>query len=286
MKICGLIASDIDNTLTDKHLIIPEKVCGILSRLHSEGWQMIFLTGRSFTFAYYSVGKLTFPYFVGVQNGAELIQMPEGKVLSQCFLSKEVLMDLDEIYQDEKEDFIIYAGYERGDFGYYRPKRFSPKFREYLEKIQRLHGKESWIEIEDFSKVQSTFPLIRCIGARDDMERVKEKLLRKRELNVILMGDVVEPSLSILLITHKDADKGKVLRELCKQQSLEHLPIITAGDSYNDIGLLQEGDVRIAMETGPPELKQLATIIAKPAEECGIIAALEVAVKRCQELRP
>lgn len=286
MKIQGLIASDIDNTLTDKRLIIPEKVAEALSKWHSLGWEMIFLTGRSFTFAYYSVGKLPFPYYLGVQNGAELIEMPGRKILSQHLLSKEVLYDLDEIYRHHSENFLIYAGYERGDFCYYRPKRFSAKFKSYFEKIQTLHTKEPWVEIEDFSKVQSHFPLVKCLGEREEMAAVQKKLLQKRDLNVILMNDAVDPSLAILLITHKDAGKGKVLRKLCKEKHWKDIPIIAAGDSYNDICLLQEGDVRIAMETGPKELKEIATIIAKPAEECGIIEALERAVKDCQRRGP
>lgn len=56
-------------------------------------------------------------------------------------------------------------------------------------------------------------------------------------------------------------------------------PLITGGNDNNDIPLLQYGDQRIVIEGAPEALSKLATVIAPPSEECGIIEGLKNAME-------
>ena len=93
------------------------------------------------------------------------------------------------------------------------------------------------------------------------------------------MTDAVNPSFSILLITQLEAGKGKTLKRLKEKHGWD-CPVIAAGDGSNDICLLAEADIGIAMENGSELLKKNADIIAKPSREKGIIDALGEAIKK------
>jgi len=270
----ALLATDIDNTLTDQRHLIPDEVVLYLSNLYKTGWEIVFLTGRTFSFAEMSMKKFDIPYFLATQNGAEVIRMPQKEVINQNFISKDILYDLEIIYQDRADDFLIYSGFETGDFCYFRPSKFSPEKHLYLEKLIPISTGD-WKEIKSFDEVQEKFPLVKCIGDKEEMATIRKELLERRsDLNVILMSDAVDPTLSILLITHMQASKGIALRRLYELNGWE-CPIIGAGDGNNDISLFSECDIKIAMENGSPELIALADIIAKPSDQNGIIEALE-----------
>ena len=58
--------------------------------------------------------------------------------------------------------------------------------------------------------------------------------------------------------------------------------MITAGDDNNDLSLLKEGDIGIAMDGSPEALQNLADIIAPPSDRLGIIQGLQEAIARTE----
>lgn len=269
-----IFASDIDKTLTDERHLIPDEVINYLEGLHQKGWEIVLLTGRTFSFAMMSVEKITFPFYLALQNGAEVLKMPEKETIFQTFLPKSVAYFVDGIYREFGEDFLLYSGLEKGDFCYYRTSRFSPWFLNYIEKLKPLASGE-WVEVDGLEEIpQTSFPLIKGLGSITDLKAIQKRLASIELTTSSIIFDSVEPKMSILLITHKEVNKGIALNKLKKHCGWTS-PIIAAGDDNNDIPLLEAADIRIAMKTGSPELQKIATILAESSYELGIIAALE-----------
>lgn len=275
----GIIASDIDGTLTDKSHVIPFEVARYLEKLHQEGWVICLITGRMFAFAKESLIHLKFPYFLALQNGAEILSMPDKEILFQNFLTKEDLIEIERISEKEgEEDFIVYSGYERGDFCYYRRSRFSLSMLTYLERLKAT-TQEVWQEIELMEEItQESFPLIKYLGTKKQLKKIEERLKKLDRFSLSVLVDTLDKSLYILLITAKVANKGKAIRFLMNKMGWQG-PLIAAGDQSNDIPLFLEADHTIAMEDGDEELKQHADIIANPGAEMGIISALEKVIR-------
>jgi HAD superfamily hydrolase (TIGR01484 family) len=273
-----IFASDIDKTLTDDRHIIPDEVANYLALRNQEGWKILLLTGRTFSFAMMSLEKLNFDFVLGVQNGAEVLLMPEKTIIFQNFLDKETVLAIDQIYQEFEEDFLIYSGLEKGDFCFYRRNRFSIYLLTYLEKLKKLSPAD-WVEINEIEDIPDAgFPLIKGIGKREVLEKISDKLSSFKEITNSLIKDTVDPSLSILLITKKGVDKGFILEKIGSSYS-GNIVKIAAGDDLNDLSLLKKADIKIAMSTGPKNLIETATIVAKPSNQNGIIEALEQARK-------
>ncbi len=275
----GWIALDIDGTITDQLHHVPPEVCNYLKSLYIRGWQVVFITGRTFSFGFSVLNVLDFPFFLAVQNGADILRMPDQALVSQSYLPGGMISSLEKIYSGQTEDFIIYAGYQKGDFCYYRPERFSEGLMVHLEKIKAL-SPEPWRAVETFEFAKGeAFPLIKCLGSEAMMSAVQQELGQVEGICATLIRDPLEEGVYLNLVTDRLASKGNALERVMQQFGKRGL-VIAAGDDRNDISMLNAADVSIVMQTAPIEMLADADIIAKPASDCGVIGALEEAVGR------
>lgn len=270
----GVIAFDIDGTLTHRLDWIDPKVVCFLNEQVEQGWQVAFLTGRIFMFAERILKHFDFPYIVAVQNGADILDMPSKKVLQRNYFSCDILPQIEHAYQGQKEDFIIYAGIEKGDFCYYRPERFSKKMHEYLDMLKALSDK--WHSSNFIFEKGTRFPLIKSFGEKRAMQDLYAQLKENQALEVSIIRDPIDPKLYLNLITDHSASKGHTIQFL--RDYLKSPLVIAAGDDHNDLKMLKQADVAIAIETAPEEVLSIADIIAKPAEKLGIIDAVKEAI--------
>jgi hydroxymethylpyrimidine pyrophosphatase-like HAD family hydrolase len=272
-KHIGWIALDIDGTITDESHHAPPKVIEFLHSLEKKGWELVFITGRTFSFGYRVVKEFDFHYYLAVQNGADILYMPHKDPVARHYLDDKVIPILEEAYRGEKEDFLLYSGYERGDFCYYRPERFSPKLTKHLHKIMAL-SPEPWKAVDSFDFEQGlSFPLIKCLGTKESMERVNRILQNYPHISATMIRDPLGEDIYLILVTAKEATKGNALR-IVQDVLGDGGPIIAAGDDLNDISMLEAADIKIVMSSAPPEMHSMATILAKHGEEHGIIDAL------------
>src|SRR5690625_105069 len=87
----GIIALDIDGTITFERERMEKKVSDFLNFLIREGWQLIFLTGRTFSFAMPVLCELEGVFYIAVQNGASVYKMPSEKLIRKQHLPIDML---------------------------------------------------------------------------------------------------------------------------------------------------------------------------------------------------
>ena len=75
--------------------------------------------------------------------------------------------------------------------------------------------------------------------------------------------------------THADATKATAAERYAAIKGLEPSQLIAAGDSYNDLPLLQACGLRIAMGNAAPELKAIADYVAPSVDEDGLAVAID-----------
>jgi Cof subfamily protein (haloacid dehalogenase superfamily) len=275
----GIIALDIDGTITAEHHTISPDVVAFFRRLSSEGWTFIFITGRTFRWGYEVLQYLSIPYYLAVQNGAIILDMPIRRVVAKKYLDRTIIPVMDEICKEELTDFVIYTGYEHQDQCYFRSNKFSPLMQKYLnERTTAL--KEVWIALDSFSQMNiQQFPSVKCFGFTNESAlSIANKMESRLHLHVPVIRDPFDNRYFVAQGTHKDADKGHTLKNFAELISNEGI-IIAAGDDHNDRGMLEASDIAVAMSTSPQAILDLADIIAPPADKDGIIAGLQDAIK-------
>lgn len=269
----GCICLDIDGTITADPHFIPGPVVECLKFLYERGWQFVFATGRTYSFALKTLRDIDFPFFFVVQNGSDLLHMPENKLLSRAYLPAEVVFELEKITKEKKEDFLVYSGWELGDFCYYRPKNFSTKILDHIGIIE-CFAKEPWHKAKDFSfPIGQAFPLLKYLGSEKEMIELYELIKHMPGVQVSCIKDPISEGIYLNLITAKEALKGICIRKI-RAFFPEGTLFIAAGDDYNDVSMLKEADIAIVMGGAPESLMPLADIKAKSAKDLGIIEAL------------
>jgi Cof subfamily protein (haloacid dehalogenase superfamily) len=272
----GLIALDIDGTITSDLLKIPEEVVNYLEKLTQTGWVLCLITGRSFHFAETVIKNLRFPYYLSLLNGALILEMPMRRVVQKHYINFDTVLSMDSISENEPTDFVIYSGYENGDISYYRPQRFSADNLRYVEGRAAAYH-EVWKAVEDFGSLGiKSFPSLKCIGTKEIIERMSKRVTQELHLAMPVIRDPWKEGYYVGLGTHAGINKGKAILDLKEIRKISK--VIAAGDDFNDMPMLQVADISIVMETAPLEMHAHADILAKPASQNGIIPALEKAL--------
>lgn len=278
----GIIALDIDGTLTASNHEIPAPVVSYLSQLAENQWTILLITGRSFSTCFPILDSLYFPYNLYVQNGAMLLHMPDKKILSKKYLDISIFDIMEEICEGEPTDFVLFAGADQQDLCYYRSMQFEPWLLENLRKRAEILS-ETWIDLASFQHLPiQEFASLKCFGYESSLTRIAASIESRLGLHVPLIRDpFADKGHFIAQATHPAVSKGEALRDFIKLQP-KRCPVIAAGDDLNDLSMMEVADYKIVMETAPPSLLKLADVVAPPAAELGIIKGIATLLKRLQ----
>jgi Cof subfamily protein (haloacid dehalogenase superfamily) len=278
----GLIALDIDGTITVPGRPITNEVISYLTQLAHEEWTLLIITGRTFQWAHDVLKQLPFTYYLSVQNGAITLEMPSKKIIDKKYLDKNIIPIMQQICEGEPTDFVIYSGCEYEDICYYRPKYFSEELLNYVNARSAAFG-EKWQPVASFDTLAlEKFPSVKCFGLHKPALEIAAQIENKLGLHVPLIRDPFNESYFVAQATHPDVSKGHALRELSKQLGNQG-PIIAAGDDYNDRSMLAAAGTKVVMATAPYDMLLEADIIAPPASDNGIIEGLHAAKKQLNQ---
>lgn len=273
----GIIALDIDGTITAQAHELESKVVDALDRFAKEGWLLIFITGRPFQWGFMTLEPLPCPYALAVQNGALLLEMPSRKILIRKYLNQEILPKLEKMSQECETDFVVYSGLENEDWCYYRSAFLPAPWQTYGLQRAAFLG-EKWQPLQTFSDLPvAQFSSVKFFAKDKSAFMISQRLEKELGLHAPPNRDPFNPDVFVIQATHPQATKGDVLKEFIQEMKVSG-PIIAAGDDHNDRSMLQAAHVKIVMANAPPDILEMADIVAPPATQQGIIQGLSEAM--------
>ncbi len=274
----GIIALDIDGTVTTDHDNIPEEVATFLDRLADEGWDLIFITGRSYPRTLPML-QLKNSFYLAVHNGAHCFEVPSGKEIFNNFLHGDVLPLLEEACEDEPSGIVVYGPQRDIDVCYYDRSQFKNPLMDYLERRAERFG-ESWKSLEDFKKERiESFPAVKYFGSLESLERICGRVhFFGAFVDIPIIRDPFGQDHYVAQATAHGVNKGDAVRRFAEYKRGSG-PIIAAGDDRNDLPMLQTADLAIVMGSAPEDVLRAADIVAPPASENGIIKGLTIALE-------
>ncbi|MCC5833022.1 MAG: HAD family phosphatase [Chlamydiales bacterium] len=267
----GIIALDIDGTITVEKDRIEKKVEDFLNFLIADGWRLIFLTGRTFSFAYPILSGLKGEYHFAVQNGAALYEMPLARLVKKDYLPVSLLAQM-------PDNILIESGKENEDICYYRPAAFKHNDLEYI-RLRISFSPEKWVSVDTFADLDITeFAAAKYFAQREKSYAFAERMRRLGRLNVTVIRDPFNPGNYLAFLNDAGASKGEILEEF-RRLHPPGLPAIAAGDDLNDVEMLEKSTFKIVMRNAPEEMHRLADLVAPSAQEHGIIHGLKEATQ-------
>lgn len=264
MDVKGIIALDIDGTVTDHTHHMPQDVHDFLEGLAQKGWVIAFITGRTFDYGYQTLKSCKFSYIFCVFNGALMFKMPEREVIKEHHLDSSRVPEIVQACAAEGLDPIFH---EIEGNAYWRPSCHDPEASK--KRIEKTG--ETWVAIENFDQVgRKPLAYAKIFGLREVLLGIVSKL---QGLASEVIHDPLRPGHSVMLVTHPQATKGGALRDL-REMFGKKIPAIAAGDDYNDLTMIKEADIGIVMETAPDEIKAFGDLIG-----ADIVDLLKKAIK-------
>lgn len=258
-----LIATDVDGTLVaGDHMEIPKVNIEALRMAKEKGLTIVISTGRSLSLAAGEIEKLGCVDYAIISNGAAVVDLKNNKVIYSCYMEKEKVKEIVNIFNKYSLVYEIYAD-GKGFISQYTYDNFRKcvlpnEFMDYYRTKMELYADPMDVaentNVEKFNVDYTPEESIEALNK--DLEKVSDVVITAG-----FPGNVE--------ITAVGADKGKALKWLCDELKIDMENVMALGDSGNDVTMLQEAGESYAMISGNELAKKAAKHITKLSNNDG-----------------
>jgi len=281
-----LIASDMDGTLLNEFWRISEENKGAILTAQAKGIEFIIATGRPYTNVTVILEEAGISCPIISLNGAETYDY-HGKLLASQPLDKAIAREVMQILQEEKlyTEMLTNVGSISIDYDhcvdishYYGRVNFSHLAdEERNEIVMRLF--EERIRNERVQFVQSFNPyymndditILKCFSLSDSEASIERA--RKR-LESIAGLSITSSAPGNLEVNHADGHKGFAVMQYAKSIGISPEEVMTIGDGYNDLTMLQLAGRGVVMGNAPEALRLQCKYETKVNIEHGVAHAI------------
>lgn len=265
-----MIGLDLDGTLLTDKKELTARTKAVISRTLSQGIVVLVATGRPWMGIPEELRNFPGMRYALTSNGARIIDAQEERVIEEHLLSPELALQALEIcgkYDTLQEVYFDGQGYAPADkMAVVERYHRNPSMCEYMRKtripvdnIFKLVKEEN----RGLDKVQALFA---------DME---ERTQAWRELREVSGLELVGSLRYNIEINTAGVNKGTGLVNLGKVLGIKREEIMAFGDGDNDIVMLKEVGIGVAMANAEDKVKETADYITLSNEEDGVAEAIE-----------
>jgi hydroxymethylpyrimidine pyrophosphatase-like HAD family hydrolase len=271
-----LIAIDIDGTLLSPEFKISDTDLASLRRAHTQGIEIILVTGRRHTFALPIAEQLGFDLWLISSNGA-ITRSLAGETFHRDLLPEATCRELIHVMQDFRGqtvltfDSIDLDGSDTGTI--------------VIERLDLLEGSiKRWLE-KNMKYIQFVVPIENALttdpvqamfcGPIADMQRALQVLGSCGLPITVLRTEYPGRDLSIVDALNIGCSKGHALERWANYRQITRDQVMAIGDNYNDIEMLVFAGHPFIMGNASEELRSRGWKLTRSNGESGVSAAIE-----------
>jgi len=271
-----LLATDIDGTLLNPQFQISEGDLTALRRAHAAGIEIVLVTGRRHTFALPIAKQLGFDLWLISSNGA-VTRSLSGETFHRDMMPAEACRQLCGAMQEFRGNTVLTFDKEtKGAIVLERLDELGASIRRWLER--NMEYIEFVVPIERAlvtDPVQAMFcgTLVRMNAALRALEQAG------MEQKVTVLRTVYpERDLSMIDVLNTGCSKGHALERWSKYRGYGREEVMAVGDNHNDVEMLEFAGHPVIMGNACEELRGRGWRVTRGNHECGVAAAVEVAL--------
>ena len=281
-----LVAIDLDGTMLNQYGIITEKTKKAISKVQEKGVEVMIASGRAITSVKrFSKEINSNKYFIS-GNGAITYDIKNNKILYENILSKTKALKIIKICEENSiyynvytENGIIAKNLSYNTLYYYKDNLTKPdENRTHINIVENVYD---YFE----QREEKILKIMIC----DEHKTVFNSIVRKlKELSEIEVLEVSHMSRKIIKqgtdeialeyfyteVSAKDVDKWNALEEIIGLMNISKEEVVTIGDNANDLKMITNAGLGVAMGESAPYVKQSADIIAPTNDEDGVAIIL------------
>ena len=253
-----LVVVDLDGTLLDDNQIISEKNNKIISQLKEKGISFVLASGRPYQSLEEYAGILKLKTPVISTNGALIKNIANSEIVFESLLS---FKDAEKIFDyglKHKFSVIVY---------------YADEFLATDQKTAIYQKDMEGIDVKFSNKLRNNKRPLKIVF-KAEAEKVKNKLA---EVNNIFASNfcITQSDEHYIEFMNRGISKGRGIDYLMEKYDLKKEEIIAIGNNFNDISMLDNSGLAVAMGNSPEEVKKHADLITKSNQEDGVAVILE-----------
>lgn len=278
-----LVAIDLDGTLLNSYGEVSNENKQAIKRAINKGVEIVLSSGRIGNSVESIANELGANNYYISGNGSMLYNMKEEKIEYENFISKEKMLKLIKICDENSIYYSIYTEnmvitkslkYNVVFYNYENSKKAFDK-RTNINIVQNVYEYVENLEDNKFLKITI------C----DDSEIIFFRIIEKfKKINNIDVLDVSHMSRKIIKdgteevpieyyyteITNKNVDKWTAIEYLIEKINIKKEEVIAIGDNINDKLMIKNAGVGVAMGQSNPIIKEMADVVTQDNNNNGV----------------
>ena len=283
-----LITVDLDGTLLNKYGEVSEYTKNIIKMVTDQGILVVLASGRI------SESVLTIAKEIGANkyyisgNGSVLYDMQKKEIIYEKYLSKEKVLELIELCEKNSIYYNIYTessviakslNYNVAFYNYENTKKSSDKKTE-INIVDDVYNYIKTLNTNKFLKMticdenKIVFSsILRKVKDIPDIDVLEVSHMSKKKIK---MGTKeVSVGYYYTEVSSKNVDKWYAIEEIMKKENIAKEEVISFGDNNNDILMIKNAGLGIAMGHSNEQVKKVAKFVTQTNDEDGVAKALE-----------
>ncbi len=265
-----LVALDLDGTTLNDDRVISRRNREALSAAAEKGVNIVIATGRPLSALPPDVFEIDAIRYALTSNGASITDIREGSTFYENCLSPTAVrasVALLRQYDYVLETFVKGKAYIEGWY-YEEVKKTKSCFRS-VDYILNTR-----LPVDDiYAFMLENEEHLENINV--NFERLEEKPGMYQKLLEIPEATITSSFDHNLEIGGATTSKARALQEMGRKLGIEKAEMMAVGDSPNDMAMLREAGVPVAVGNAKPEVKAIAAYIAPTNHEDGVADAIE-----------
>ena len=275
-----LIASDMDGTLLNHNHKIPKENVELINYAKNQGIEFVVATGRAYYEALPALNEENINCDVISFNGG-IVYDKNSNIISitpmlpkDLYYTIEILKSFDISYQLYTKNTIYTTSIETDINAYIdliRSNGYEPDVEHLRAEAQQKLDVGYITEVENIELYlnEKENPPIKIIAISNDISKLENAAKLLSENTSI---SVTSSGANNIEIMHKNATKGKALKEIAKIYGINLENAVAIGDNLNDQAMLDIVGYSVAMKNGNTILKEQAKYVTEKTNSEGGVA--------------
>jgi Cof subfamily protein (haloacid dehalogenase superfamily) len=256
-----LIALDLDGTLLDDNKKISTENIITINNLINKGLKVVIATGRGYYSAKKLTEKLDKKLTILANNGNIIRNTSDDLTIFARYMEKEIVKDI--LIEGKKINLnpIVHVDYFTDGIDMVIEENISDNFIERY--ISKNPSRFKAVSNNILYNVDRVLALV-YLGSRERLnvfyQGLIDKYPKKHSSHILNNIQVAEAMLEIM---NPFANKGVTLLEYCNSIGIKAEEVIAIGDDNNDIDMIKNVGLGIAMKNGSELVKGSADIVTE-----------------------
>ena len=269
-----LLAIDLDGTLLDSQHNVPPRNRDALHAAHECRLKIVLCTGRSFTETRPILDQIGLDLDATVTVGGALLNdVATGQTIDGMTIDLGVARQAAQWLLERGYSVLwLYDASQAGFDGYLiDANRRHPVIQRWLEMTPCLM-RETWA-LPDDNLPPLRITVVDDVAVLDQVSADFQRAFRGRMTNNVIR--VPNYGFTVLEAFDVAVNKWYGIRKLCRRWQIDPLRTVAIGDDVNDLSMVRQAGLGVAVANANPLVKQVAGRIVASNDECGVADLIE-----------